>query len=198
MDYQSVRILFERQLSRQDADDLLDDFIRLAEAKIGRYLRIERMDKDTILKADADGGHTLPEDYLAPREVSVGGDDYTQVNHSSYIEHKDSWNDEGVYCVRSGKILAYPDGDVNLLYCAEIPALIDNQTHWMLRKNPDLVLYSAMEAAAIHFRDDEAAAIHKALSDRIIADLNKDDGKDISHDPVSPFLSTDSGIMGAS
>lgn len=135
-------------------------FIRLAETRIGRALRVSDME-ETVSLSLTNGAGYLPNDFLEARRVISGAPsvdlaflapsaatDLYPTNYGGIARH---------YSTVGGRLQTYPSGTgpVTIIFYAAIPALSeDNQSNWLLEKAPDLYLYGSLVEAAPFMMDD--------------------------------------------
>lgn len=81
------------------------------------------------------------------------------------------------FTVKGGEFQFWPvPGDtyeVEITYAANIPALADEGTNWLLEHYPDVYLYGALTNAAQHIGADDLAATWGALFTTAIEDVNQ-------------------------
>jgi hypothetical protein len=64
------------------------------------------------------------------------------------------------------------DIDIEVLYRANIPALADNTTNWLLTAAPDLYLYATLLEAAPYIQNDERLSVWGSAVALVIDQLN--------------------------
>jgi len=167
--------------NRQDwSPTLVTSFIRMAEAKLNRELRIDRMinfaDGQIISRAAQ-----LPDDWLAMDLVRVandtGADGYLPARYKSrdeFFNQRDSqtW----MYYTLEGRSMYFGgtpvpvDGVIyKIAYYGEVPVFSDTQASWVYTKYPSLYLFAALMHADLHAvgEEDKAANMKQWVEDEI-------------------------------
>lgn len=150
-------------LGREDLTERIPTFIRLAEQRMNRELRLRVMERRAVATVDAgDLGAGLPnrrepgawDVFLEMRDVAWRMPD-KQIYPMQYMppdHYREAANVTGVprqYTIIGDKVFfsCVPDapGDLLLTYYAEIPPLGEKQeTNCILQTAPDLYLYAAL------------------------------------------------------
>ena len=168
--------------NRGGTDDAkMPTFVALFEARANRALRVPQM--EAVASASiTDNELVLPDDFLSARDLWLDGP--VTLRAMSPQELRDtnerfaSGNSIGYAILDQTLSFAPPlsdDETVNLSYYATIPALSeDNTTNWLLTSYPDAYLYGCLAALYNYLRDDDQAAAMLALSDRIMAEIQRD------------------------
>jgi hypothetical protein len=159
-------------LNRDDLAAKVPDFIRLAEAKFNRKLRL-REQLVRVLTTVGDCGETaLPDDWLESKDVWLeNGDDDAQLEVVAYddllnIRRTEAPGTPRAYALQGTTLALAPlnggSNEVKLAYYRTIPPLASNTTNWLLLKAPDAYLYGACLQAAPYLRDAEQLAVWNA------------------------------------
>ena len=170
MDYSSLLVDAGEYAGRNDIAQHFDRFLRLAEAKLNRALRVADMEKTADL-ALVDGDAELPADLLHARAVLLPGG--TVLNSVSLQVLSSRYSTGGWprgYAVVGKTLTVRPkwSGNASLTYYAAIPHLsVQNPTNWLIEKAPDVYLYGVVEEIAIWEKD--AAKVAAAQSQRVNA-----------------------------
>jgi hypothetical protein len=135
------------------------DFIRLAEARFNRALRVSDMEADFASTALTNGAATLPSDFLAFKELRFDGStDYTLRPKSlEWIRAQDNLDtgDAQYFAVAKSTVICWPTtGPIKGTYYQQIPALASNSTNWLLTDHPDLYLFASLVEACLWAQDD--------------------------------------------
>jgi hypothetical protein len=157
-------------LNRADAYAQIPTFIMLAEAKMNRRLRVQRMVVNTMAMI-ANEFETQPTDFLAPISMKLGSNNPPTVLDciapDAMAYRKYQWDatvgPPVAYSVVGTSFEFSPTPDqayqTFLVYYAQVPALsASNLTNWLIAFAPDAYLYGALTQAALHLRDDRAGA----------------------------------------
>ena len=133
-------------------------FIRLAESRINRTLRVAEMETAATLTL-TDGAATLPADFVAARRATSVRQPLALVT-PGWASDNFSTNHGGAalyYTIIGSTLQTYPSdsGPISLTYYARVPALTEDEpTNWLLTKAPELYLYGALIEAAPFMMDD--------------------------------------------
>lgn len=160
-DYATLLLDAGEYAGRTDFAQHFDRFLRFAEAKLNRVLRVADMEKPATI-ALLNGDATLPTDFLHVREVvlphgTILNSVSLQVLSSRYATG--GWP-QG-YAVVGNTLSVRPKwtGNASVTYYAAIPPLtLQNPTNWLSTKAPDVYLYAVVEEIAIWAKDAAAAA----------------------------------------
>jgi len=173
---------------RADLNQFIPDFIRLAEARLNRNLRLRKMEAKYY--ANTIGGqanYILLAGYIQMREFRLNT---TPTRSLQYItpEIYESWNFVGSGMPKFYTVIAnelrlgrVPDGEyeMEMLFWKQIPALTDAApTNWMLRENPDIYLYGALMELEPFIQNDARMQLWATGYDRAVSDLQLQDEKD--------------------
>jgi len=184
--YSDLQTAIAGYLARTDLTTQIPDFIRLAETRLRRDLRIRQMLK-SVTTATVAGDETveLPSDFLEVRDFVVVGNPVQPLNYyspSAFNRNTRSWE--------SGKPLDYtvlandfqlapiPDGvyTVKMFYFASPVFLSDtNTSNAFLANTPDALLYGALLEAAPYLMDDARINTWGTMFDRAMASITRSD-----------------------
>lgn len=179
--YSNLKTAIADWLDRSDLTDQIDDFIDLAEARMGRELRYrEILVHDTAFAiADGDRYLALPADFqdiklfriIIPNAGTAGVRFYPDFDQVSMAEMTDrSTNDirrPGVYAVHT-QIELDAEADQaytgELFYYKAVTALSDgNTSNEHLVKAPDCYLFGSLAASAPFLMNDERVNLWETL-----------------------------------
>jgi hypothetical protein len=159
--YTELRTAIAAWAHRDDTGftDYVPDFIRLAEARFNRVLRVSDMEETMASTSLSSGVASLPSGFLAWKELRFDGDvDYTlQPKSLEWIRAQDdtATGDARYFAVASTQVICWPPtGPIKGTYYKEIPALASNSTNWLLTNHPDLYLFAALTESALFTQDD--------------------------------------------
>lgn len=184
--YSEMQSLIKRRLKRgSDLDSYVPDYIRLAEARIYREMRVRAM--ETALSSTiASGVIAVPSGYRELKHAYVNG------SPTSPLQRK---NDEWIYAnypTRSsdGKPLfiaregsnfifgPYPDSTYTIkgIYYKALDALsASNTSNWLITDNPDLLLFASLVEANADLHNDPRAKMWEDRYQQIKADVIRED-----------------------
>lgn len=184
-DFSDFKSQIAEWANRQDwSDALVTSFVRMAESKLNKELRVAlmiQMDDGIITSRCAQ----LPDDWLAMDLVRVanenGADGFLPARYKSrdeFFTQRDThtW----MYYTLVGTTMYFggtPDPvdgtEYKIAYYGEVPVLSDTQTSWVYTKYPDLYLSAAMMHAYMHaVGEEQNAANSKSLTEDTIQKLN--------------------------
>lgn len=191
--YSTLKTTVADWLKRTDLTASIPDFIRFAELRIYREMRVRQMEA-ALSGTIASGVLAVPSGYAELKYMRVGG---------QRVERKDvEWMYEKYPTRTSGgqpKFVArevdsfifgpYPDSayTVTGLYYKALPALSDsNTTNWLITDAPDLILFASLCEAAPYMMNDERIPVwgnkYVATKDRI---QTQDANEEFSGSPLA-------------
>lgn len=184
--YSDLKTTIAGYLARTDLTAQIPDFIRLAELRLRRDLRIRQMLKSvTTATVASDSTVELPSDFLEVRDLVIVGNPPQPLNYSSpsaFTRNARSWE--------SGKPLDYtvlandfqlapiPDGvyTVKMLYFAAPTFLSDtNTSNVFLANTPDVLLYGALLEAEPYLMNDARINTWGTMFDRALSSITRSD-----------------------
>lgn len=180
--YSALQTSIASWLEREDLTATIPDFISLAEARMNRDLRVNRM----LTRATAtisDGFSAVPTDFLAPRSMRDSDNKLLAFVTPEQMATIKEANTSGAltYYALVGTEFEYApvptDGEVvSLTYYAKIPALTDaNTSNWVLASHADAYLRGALLEAALYLRNSVEAAEQKGLFDEALESIRRAD-----------------------
>lgn len=164
----------------------IPDFIRLAEARISRDLRLRAME----LRATAevtDGHLALPAGFLEMRNLQLNTQPAVRLDLVSpeaidALRGSSSPGRPRCYCVLGGEIelAPMPDGpyEVEMAYWRQFEPLgIAAPSNWLLANAPDIYLYASLIEATAFIGNDERLALWAAGYERAAMALQSSDDR---------------------
>ena len=200
--YTTLKSTIADYLARSDLTTQIPDFIRLAEERLRRDLRIRQMLKvataDTIVN---DSTASLPSDFLAMKDLHLDTNPVRvlQFQNTSNFFRNARTTDKGVptmYTLLGSEFqfAPYPDAvyTLRMVYYYKPDVLSDsNPSNLFLATCPDLLLYGALAEAEPYLMNDERLATWASLYDRGLASLRaSDDDSEYPSSPMSITLAT--------
>jgi len=195
--YSALKTKIAEYLARTDLDAQIPDFIRLAEERLRRELRIRQMLKVATASTTAsDSTVSLPADFLAMKEMHL---DTTPVSTLTFQTTSNFFRNARV--TDSGKPVHYtllgsefqfapiPDSNYTLrmVYYYKPDLLSDsNPSNLFLANAPDLLLYGTLAEAEPYLMNDERLATWAQLYERGLQALRTSD--DDSEYPSAPMV----------
>jgi hypothetical protein len=200
--YSDLKTEIANYLGRDDLTSQIPTFIRLAEDRASRDLRIRQMLKvsEATMTAD-DKTVALPSDFLAMKDIHIDGSPIKtlQFQNSSNFFRNARAHDKGLptfYTLLASEFQFAPIPDSNytlkLIYYYKPDYLSDsNVSNLFLANCPDLLLYGALAEAEPYLMNDERIQTWASLYDRGLASLRaSDDDAEYPSSPMSITLST--------
>lgn len=195
--YSALKATISSYLARSDLDAVIPDFIRLAEVRLQRDLRIRQM--LTVAQASTTGGVAtvgIPSDYLEMRDIHVVANPVRTLSYeapNSFYRNTRS-AESGVpnsYTVLADDMQFAPIPDaayvLQMLYYVKPPLLSDsNPSNTFLANAPDALLYGALGEAEPYLMNDARLSVWAALYERAVNSINvSDQAGEYSGQPMS-------------
>lgn len=180
MNYSQLQADIADWLNREDLAAKIPTFIKLAEARFNRDLRVRQMISRAGAETDSGENYiTLPGDWLEARQIraSVNGRlvslEYLTLESGDRIPQTGPPQYFNITGNRLELIPAPPDGtEVEMVYYSKIPALSsETPTNWLLDTWPDMYLYGTLAHTAPYLKDDDRIDTWAALYDRGLAEI---------------------------
>lgn len=184
--YSDLQTTIAGYLARTDLTTQIPDFIRLAETRLRRDLRIRQMLKSvTTATVAADSTVELPSDFLEVRDFVVVGNPVQPLSYfspSAFNRNTRTWEigKPNSYTVLANDFQLSPVPDtvytVQLFYFAAPAFLSDSNTsNVFLANTPDALLYGALLEAAPYLMDDARINTWGTMFDRAMASITRSD-----------------------
>lgn len=200
--YSDLQTTIASYLARSDLTAMIPDFIRLAETRLRRELRIRQMLKVVTTTTTAgDSTVELPSDFLQMRDIHLQTDPVTTLEYQSpsALFRNARTADSGLphqYTVlaQEFQLAPVPDNEytVSLLYYAA-PAFMSNTnpSNVFLFNCPDLLLYGALGEAEPYIMNDARLQTWATLYERGLNALTvSDDQGEYAGSPISISIAT--------
>jgi hypothetical protein len=198
--YSDLQTSIANYLARSDLTTQISDFIRLAEIRLRRDLRIRQMLKlssTSMIGGDATVG--LPTDFLEMRNLYLSTNPEQPLNYfspSSFTRNTRAQESGRPidYTILASEMQFAPIPDttytVYMLYYASPAFLSDSNTSNVFMANcPDLLLYGALVEAEPYLMNDNRIAVWAGLFQRSLDSLTtSDDRGEHSGSPVAMKL----------
>lgn len=184
--YSELKSTVASYLARNDLTAVIPDFIRLAEERLRRDLRIRQM--LVVATANTTGGDStvgLPTDFLEMRDIHVNLNPVVQLSYKApnafYSSGKSGLSGKPTeYTVLASEFQLAPIPDdsytLQMLYYAK-PALLSdsNASNVFLANCPDALLYASLGEAEPYLMNDARLQTWAALYERAITAINTSD-----------------------
>jgi hypothetical protein len=184
--YSELKTTIAGYLARTDLTTQIPDFIRLAELRLRRDLRIRQMLKSvTTATVASDSTVELPSDFLEVRDFVVVGNPVRPLNYyspSAFNRNTRTWEigKPVDYTVLANDFQLAPIPDsvytLKMFYFAAPVFLSDSNTsNAFLANTPDALLYGALLEAAPYLMDDARINTWGTMFDRAMASITRSD-----------------------
>ena len=194
--YSDLKTTIANYLGRSDLTAQIPDFIRLAEDRLRRELRIRQMLK--VVTSNTTGGDatvSLPADFLQIRDLHIDGNPVYSLEYMSpSIFYRNARTAEsGVpvnYTVLASEFIFAPQPDaaytLKMLYYAKPTYLSDSNTSNVFLANcADALLYGSLAEAEPYLMNDARIPVWASLYDRAVANISAaDEGAEYAGVPL--------------
>jgi len=199
-DYTTLQATIANYLARSDLTATIPEFIRLAEDRLARDLRIRPMLKIvTTTTTSADGTVEIPADFLAMKDLHISSTDPIQTvtfqSPSNFFRNtRAKASGQPVFYTALGQEFRFapiPDAayTIQMLYYYKPDYMSSTvSSNLWLANTPDLLLYAALGEAEPFLMNDERLATWSAMYDRGVNALIKSD--DEGEFPAHPMSIT--------
>jgi hypothetical protein len=182
--YSSFVTTVESYLARTDLTSVIPDFIQMAQLRMTRDLRTERMLK-VATTTPTDNKVAFPTDFLELREMHFQGNPPIILEYQSpdlfFRNGQTSLSGRSHYFTMLGTEFQFApsqnsDYTIQILYYAQ-PTFISSTTssNLYLAYYPDALLYATLAEAEPYLMNDPRVATWSALYDRAIANIKTSD-----------------------
>jgi len=184
--YSELQTALAKYLARTDLTDQISDFIRFAELRLRRELRIRQMLKSvTTLTVSGTATVALPSDFLEIRDLIVSTNPIQPLTYSSpSIFSRNARVTEGGkpldYTILATEFQLAPVPDsaytIKMLYYAAPEFLSStNSSNAFMANAPDALLYGSLLEAEPYLMNDARINTWGTMYDRAISTLTKSD-----------------------
>jgi len=179
--YAELKTAVGNWLNRSDLDNVIPDFIAMAEAQFNRSVRHRKM--VTRLQSSLSGPYTsFPADWLQTIRFQLNTNPVTPL---VFVTPEQALEESMVYSAAQQPLFYTVVGeqfqvvptpnisyDTELLYYAKVPTLSDSTTtNWLLTESPDIYLYGALIQSAPYLKEDERIATWAGIYQKLIDDM---------------------------
>ena len=199
--YTTLQSTIADYLARTDLTSQIPEFIRLAEDRLRRDLRIRQMLKvATAVATTGDSTVSLPSDFLAMKDLHIQGNPVKTIEFLStsnfFRNAGTSYKGAPNYYTLLGSEFQFapvPDSDYTLqmVYFYQPDYLSDtNPSNLWLAYTPDLLLYASLGEAEPYLMNDERLQTWASMYDRgLNAVIKSDDDSEYPAQPLSITIS---------
>lgn len=192
MNYDDLKAMIQDTLQRGDVAPAVPSWIRLAEARFNRELRVWQMiTRATTTAAPGAGSSfvTLPGEWLHAQNVQLNADSsgvrpltYITLQEADKLRAGGATSGARFYTLHAGQLELVPplkeEQEVELTYYAKVPALTtDYPTNWLLETWPDLYLYGSLLHSAPYLDNDARLPVWAGMHDKILEEARLQDAR---------------------
>ena len=199
-DYATLQTTIANYLARSDLTATIPEFIRLAEDRLARDLRIRQMlqiANTTITSTD--GTVEIPADFLGMKDIHISSSNPIQTvtfqSPSNFFRNTRALTSglPTFYTALGSEFRFAPIGSstdtIQMLYYVKPPYMSSTvSSNLWLANTPDLLLYAALGEAEPFLMNDERIGTWATLYDRGVSSLSKSD--DEGEFPAHPMSIT--------
>ena len=184
--YADLQTTIAGYLARSDLTTQIPDFIRLAELRLRRDLRIRQMLKSVTTSTVAnDETVELPSDFLEVRDFVVVGNPVRPLNYyspSAFNRNTRTWQIgkpvDYTVLANDFQLAPVPDAVYTLkMFYFAAPTFLSNTntSNAFLANTPDALLYGALLEAAPYLMDDARINTWGTMFDRAMSSITRSD-----------------------
>lgn len=175
-------------LNRPDLASLAPDFIRLAEERLSRALRVQDMEAlMTPAATDANRSIALPTGAVAVKTLWLTGYETAPLKAQSY-ESLLALGNNGVptrYAQVGSTLYFDGAGTVNGIVYGQLPALSDaSPTNWLLTQYPSAYLFAALVEGTLFTMNPPAAQMWEGRLQKVLEEIAGSDERDTYAGPL--------------
>lgn len=174
-------------VKRSDLDAKIPTFVKLAEAKFNRDLRVRQMEADFSGTIDANGEIAQPAGFLAAKVLWPTAYDaltLTQQSLESVTARGTPNGAPSLFAVTKDAIRFDGSGSIAGVYYSSIPGLEANSTNWLATLAPDAYLFATLAEAAAYSMDAQQASVFGARGEAAIQQVISTDMRDRFSGPL--------------
>ena len=194
MNYTDIKDLILSYSDREDNDvvDRVDNFIKIAEARINRDVKAQKSTIRTTLTTQPDQEYYgLPSDFNGLRDIEISSESapndretltfLTPEQMNKYVsENNTNSNAKIHYTIIADQLQIYPPQDTKILeivYYQYLPTITSSitATNWISNTYPDLYITAALVEINAFVKDGEAAAIWDGRYKSTVTEINNND-----------------------
>ncbi len=195
--YSELQTTIAQYLARSDLNSVIPDFIRLAEQRLGRDLRIRQLlSVSTAVTTPDDNTVGLPTDFIEMRDIHL---DTNPISGLTYMAPNNFYRKARVkeagkpvnYTILAAEMQLAPIPDAEytlqmLYYAKPDPLSVNNPSNVWLANCPDALLYASLGEAEPYLMNDARLQTWGALYERAVTAIsNADQGSEYSGQPMS-------------
>ena len=187
--YAELQTAVKNWSKRTDLDSLIPDFIKLAELRVNRNLRIRKMEtRVTANTVASQNYYGLPTNFLQMRSFKLNTSPLMDLTFVTPEQMDERWAGSQTGMPRAYSIAGdelrvgpKPDGvyEMEMLYWQSPAQLTDSATtNFMLTANPDALLYASLIELNSYSENNEGVMKYAKLFTETIDAVQKEDDRD--------------------
>tara|TARA_R110002051_G_C8567285_1_gene475209 strand:- start:130 stop:756 length:627 start_codon:yes stop_codon:yes gene_type:complete len=187
--YTELQTAVKNWSKRADLDSLIPDFIKLAELRVNRNLRIRKMEtRVTTNTVASQEYYGLPTNFLQMRSFKLNTSPLRDLTFVTPEQMDERWAGSQTGMPRAYTIAGdelrvgpKPDGiyEMEMLYWQSPASLTDSATtNFMLTANPDALLYASLIELNSYSEHNEGVMKYAKLFNETIDAVQKEDDRD--------------------
>lgn len=181
--YSELQTALANWSHRSDLTSVIPDFIRHAELRMERDLRVSGMETSSTVTANGTATLSLPADFLELRRVYVNSSPVVLLEYLTpdvFYGLDTQTGTTNYFTIEAGSLMAggIPTADLKIVYYAKIPDLATNTTNWLLTAYPDMYLHASLCELYKYTNDDANIGKYDGMYQGDIASFkNSDKGR---------------------
>ena len=187
--YSELQTAVKTWSKRQDLDTLVPDFIKLAETRINRNIRIRLMEtRVTSYTVASTGYYALPDNFVQMRHFKLNTSPVTDLEYLTPERMDTLWagtltGKPKVYTTIGSEVRVGPTPDavytMEMVYYKKWDSLSDaSPTNTLLADNPDVLLYGALIELSSYVENDKGVMKWTSLFNEAVTAMQTQDDRD--------------------
>ena len=178
--YTELQAAIADWLSRSDLTAVIPDFVRLAESRLQRELRVSAMMK-TVTGTLSVNPLVLPTDFMEIQVFTIGGTTPVSpayLSPDTFASLPQNTGTSVYLTITNNQLYMNPfssGSNYTLVYFSTLPPLSSNSTNWLLSSSPDVYLFGSLLEAAPYLLNDERVDLWQSRLTGALAEINGND-----------------------
>jgi hypothetical protein len=179
--YAALAASVARWTHRTDLGDMIPEFLRLAEARIGKDLQLaSQLVTVPLVQAAGVRGVLLPDDWQAFKSLARATEPdrllaYVPLEKMAVLEREQGYPSPRAYTIDgftliTGPVVAAPY-TLTVRYYARIPSLLLVDSNWLILNHPGIYLWSVLTEAMLYTQNVEQMAAYQQRYQQEVAQL---------------------------
>lgn len=174
-------------LNRPNLAAQVPDFIRLAEERLSRALRVQQMEAVMAPGVISNGAIAMPADAVAVKTLWIAGFEASPLKAKTYDALLASGNQTvpTAYAQVGSALYFNGAGTVNGVVYGQIPTLSsDAPSNWLLTQYPSAYLFAALVEGTLFTMNDAAAQMWEGRLGKVLDEIAGNDQRDTYSGPL--------------